>query len=69
VAIGQGGLSIGAKMVLRNVTVARGMVMLEPGAVAILGGKIESMDRIWREKRKSSLLDPLSATDDAMDVD
>ncbi|KAL2219427.1 hypothetical protein M432DRAFT_611367 [Thermoascus aurantiacus ATCC 26904] len=54
VAIGK--LPIGAKMVLRNATVARGMVLLGPECVTLLGGKIEAMDRAWREGRKARLL-------------
>lgn len=49
-------LAIGAKMVLHNVTVARGMVLLTPTCVTMLGGKIESQDRVWREGRKLRLL-------------
>lgn len=54
VAIGK--LPIGAKMVLRNATVARGMVLLSPECVTLLGGKIEAMDKTWREGRKARLL-------------
>lgn len=50
-----GETAIGAKMVLRNVMVARGMVMLEARGVACLGGKIEEMDKAWREGRKERL--------------
>lgn len=49
-------LSIGAKLVLKNATVARGMVLLDPSNAAILGGKIDAMDKEWREKRKARLL-------------
>ena len=49
-------LSIGAKIVLKNATVARGMVLLEPPNATILGGKIDAMDKEWREKRKARLL-------------
>lgn len=49
-------LSIGTKLVLRNATVARGMVLLNPECVTMLGGKIEAQDRSWREGRKARLL-------------
>lgn len=48
-------MSIGSKMVLRNVTVARGAALLEPKGVEILGGKVEAWDRVWRSERKSEL--------------
>lgn len=51
-----GKLPIGAKMILRNATVARGMVLLTPDCATVLGGKIESMDRAWKEGRKARLL-------------
>ncbi|PGH11689.1 hypothetical protein AJ79_04712 [Helicocarpus griseus UAMH5409] len=54
--IGIGKLSIGAKMVLRNATVARGILLLEPDNVSVLGGKIEAMDREWKTGRKARLL-------------
>jgi len=50
-----GETAIGAKMVLRNVIVARGVVMLEAKGVVWLGGKIEEMDKAWREGRKGRL--------------
>jgi RecQ-mediated genome instability protein 1 len=51
------GISIGAKIVLQpNTLVRRGMVMLDPQTVKILGGKIDSWDRAWRKARKESLI-------------
>ncbi|KAL9127985.1 MAG: hypothetical protein Q9217_003246 [Psora testacea] len=49
------GMSIGCKMTLRDVGVARGMVLLEPNSVAIMGGKIEGMHKAWKEGRKAEL--------------
>ncbi|OJJ99317.1 hypothetical protein ASPACDRAFT_29853 [Aspergillus aculeatus ATCC 16872] len=49
-------LAIGAKMVIRNATVARGMILLTPDCITLLGGKIESMDQAWKEGRKARLL-------------
>ncbi|KAL3250185.1 hypothetical protein ABHI18_011344 [Aspergillus niger] len=54
--IGLGKLAIGAKVVVRDVTVARGMVMLTPESCVVLGGRIEGLDIQWREGRKKRLL-------------
>ncbi|KAB8269165.1 hypothetical protein BDV30DRAFT_191780 [Aspergillus minisclerotigenes] len=54
--IALGKLPIGAKLVLRNATVARGMVLLTPGSVTLLGGKIDSLDQTWKEGRKERLV-------------
>lgn len=51
-----GKLQIGAKLILRDATVARGMVLLTPECVTLLGGKIESLDQDWRKTRKTRLL-------------
>ena len=49
-------MSIGSKMMLRKgCKVARGMVLLEPATVAVLGGKIEGLDKEWREGREARL--------------
>lgn len=50
-------LAIGAKLLLRNPSVARGMVLLSPGSVTLLGGKIEALDRPWRDGRKARLIE------------
>ncbi|KAL4980610.1 hypothetical protein BDW66DRAFT_35800 [Aspergillus desertorum] len=60
VRIGQ--LPIGGKLLLKNATVARGMILLTPENVTLLGGKIESMDLAWRTGRKARLLEKLSGT-------
>lgn len=49
------GMSIGCKMVLRGVVVARGMVMMEPGTAKVLGGKIDELHKAWLENRKTDL--------------
>lgn len=48
-------MSIGSKMVLRNVIIARGVALLEPASTTLLGGKIESLHKHWRENRKVDL--------------
>jgi RecQ-mediated genome instability protein 1 len=50
------GMSIGTKMVLSGVTVARGVVLLEPETVVVLGGKIDALHKVWLENRKKDLL-------------
>ncbi|CRG88202.1 hypothetical protein PISL3812_05229 [Talaromyces islandicus] len=49
-------ISVGAKLVLKNTTVGRGMILMTPDTVTLLGGKIEAMDTIWRQTRKERLL-------------
>ncbi|KAK2804451.1 hypothetical protein FQN51_002095 [Onygenales sp. PD_10] len=48
--------AIGMKMVVKNATVARGVLLLEPACVSVLGGRIEGLDREWRAARKGRLL-------------
>jgi RecQ-mediated genome instability protein 1 len=50
------GMAMGVKVLLRNVEVRRGVVMLEPGGMQILGGKIEGLDKSWKEGRKERLI-------------
>jgi len=49
-------MTMGAKLVLRNVDVRRGVVMLEPSNVQMLGGKLEALDKAWKEGRKERLM-------------
>ena len=57
------GMSIGTKLVLREAVVARGVVLLEPGTVTVLGGKIEVLHTQWKEGRKQALKEAMGATD------
>ncbi|KAL4926920.1 OB fold domain-containing protein [Aspergillus undulatus] len=50
-------LPIGGKLLLQNATVARGMILLTPENVTLLGGKIEAMDQAWKADRKARLLE------------
>jgi len=51
-------MSIGCKIMLqKGCKVGRGMVLLEPGMVVVLGGKIESLDKRWKEGREKALLE------------
>ncbi|TAQ89891.1 hypothetical protein B7494_g1755 [Chlorociboria aeruginascens] len=46
-------MNIGCKIMLKKgCKVARGMVLLEPTYVVVLGGKIEGFDKKWREGRE-----------------
>ncbi len=59
------GMSMGCKMVLRNVVVARGVVLLEPGTTTMLGGKIEGLHKAWKEGRKAELKTAIEANERA----
>lgn len=49
-------MSIGCKIMLkRGCKVARGMILLEPSSTIVLGGKIDSLDKSWREGREARL--------------
>ncbi|KAM5466276.1 hypothetical protein MauCBS54593_006011 [Microsporum audouinii] len=58
-----GETAIGTKLLLANATVARGMALLEPECVTILGGKIDTLDREWKIGRKARLLSALNPPD------
>ncbi|KAK2858433.1 hypothetical protein FQN49_004736 [Arthroderma sp. PD_2] len=59
-----GDTAIGTKLLLTNATVARGMALLEPACVTILGGKIGALDREWKAGRKDRLLSILNPPTD-----
>jgi len=49
-------LGIGAKIMLKKgCKVARGMVVLQPEGIVVLGGRIERLERGWREGREERL--------------
>lgn len=48
-------MSIGTKLALKDVTVARGVLLLEPRYVEVLGGKVDAWDKKWRAERKEAL--------------
>jgi RecQ-mediated genome instability protein 1 len=50
-------MPMGAKLLLRNVVVARGVILLTAATVEVLGGKIEAWEKKWREDRKKVLKD------------
>ncbi|KAK6340909.1 hypothetical protein TWF696_009222 [Orbilia brochopaga] len=49
------GMNIGTKLVLRDVRVARGVLMLQPANTTLVGGKVEELHKKWREERKGKL--------------
>lgn len=49
------GVSIGSKLLLKSVTVARAVVLLTPEKVTVLGGKIDAWQKAWKEGRKEAL--------------
>jgi len=48
-------LGIGAKLILKNMTIARGVILLDPTSTQLLGGKVDVWDKAWRTGRKESL--------------
>jgi len=46
-----GSVGIGAKVLLRDAVVSRGVVLLEGRTVEVLGGKVEAWDKEWRKGR------------------
>ena len=50
------GMQIGCKFLLKNGTcVRRGLIMLTPKDVVMMGGRVEAWDRKWRDGRKARL--------------
>lgn len=58
-------MAMGVKLTLRNIDVRRGVVMLEPGSVHVLGGKLEALDKAWKDGRKERLTNAAKAGGDA----
>ena len=57
------GMSIGCKIVLKNVVVARGVVLLSPPTTTLLGGKIDALHKAWKENRKAQLKASIESTE------
>lgn len=49
------GMNIGTKVVLKDVVVARGLLLLEPRCVTVVGGKIDELHKAWKIGRKEAL--------------
>ena len=54
------GMNIGSKMLLKDVLLARGVLLLEPASVTLLGGKIDAAHKAWIENRKQELRDAIT---------
>jgi RecQ-mediated genome instability protein 1 len=48
-------MAIGVKLVLRDVTVARGAILLQPATTTLVGGKIDDLHKRWKEGLKDRL--------------
>lgn len=48
-------MSVGSKMLLKSVSLARGVLLLDPATTTLLGGKIEALHKDWKENRKAHL--------------
>jgi RecQ-mediated genome instability protein 1 len=48
-------ITIGAKLVLKDATIARGVVLLQPATVTLLGGRIDELHKSWKAQRKERL--------------
>ncbi|KAI9758532.1 MAG: Superkiller protein 3 [Chaenotheca gracillima] len=59
------GMSIGTKMIISNVLVARGVLLLEPSSSKLIGGKIEALHKVWAENRKTELKAAIEADEAA----
>lgn len=54
-------MNIGCKLWLRKgCKVARGVLLMEPTTVSIIGGKIDIRDKVWNHEREKVLRDELS---------
>ena len=58
-------MNIGSKIALKNITIARGVILLEPATTTLLGGKIEALHKHWKENRKSDLKAAIEASERA----
>lgn len=57
------GMNIGCKLTLKNVTAARGILLLSPANTTNLGGKMESLHNAWKNNRKSELRAIIQSTE------
>lgn len=58
-------MAVGIKLLLRNTDVRRAVAMLEPANVQILGGKIDALDKTWKDGRKERLMEAAKNVGDA----
>lgn len=62
------GMCIGCKILLKGTRIARGWILLEPETASVVGGKIEDLQRKWREGRKAELKAQLDVAADGRTV-
>ncbi|CAO2656265.1 Nn.00g050680.m01.CDS01 [Neocucurbitaria sp. VM-36] len=55
-------MALGLKLILRNFDVRRGVIMLEPSNVQVMGGKLEALDKAWKEELKTRLIKTATAS-------
>ncbi|KAL1654408.1 hypothetical protein SLS61_003008 [Didymella pomorum] len=60
-------MSMGVKLLLRDIEVRRAVIMLGPGNVQVLGGKLNALDKAWKEGRKDRLIKVANAGGDAVE--
>ncbi|KAL5425443.1 hypothetical protein PMIN07_011715 [Paraphaeosphaeria minitans] len=58
-------MAMGVKLLLRNTDVRRAVAMLEPANVQVLGGKMDALDKAWREGRKERLVNAAKVSGEA----
>ncbi|QDS71289.1 hypothetical protein FKW77_001245 [Venturia effusa] len=58
------GMNIGTKILLKDVVAARGLLLLEPSCVTVVGGKIEELHQAWKKGRKEALRAKANAGND-----
>jgi RecQ-mediated genome instability protein 1 len=56
-------MSLGLKLLIKDVDVRRAVVLLEPSNVQILGGKIENLDKAWKDGLKGRLQEAAKPSD------
>ncbi|KAF2155222.1 hypothetical protein K461DRAFT_266523 [Myriangium duriaei CBS 260.36] len=54
------GMGIGVKMLIRRASISRGLMLLEPSNVQILGGKVAAWVEQWQKDRKQMLKSKLN---------
>lgn len=61
------GMSIGAKMIVKKAITARGLLLLEPANVQVLGGKVVAWAEQWQKDRKQMLKSRLNMPSEQAD--
>ena len=54
-------MTLGVKLLLKDFAVRRAVIMLEPANVQVVGGKLEALDKAWKEGRKTRLINAAKA--------